>query len=297
MKQQHIKNHFVPKFYLKNWVNESHKIDVYRTLVQHENVYLWKSYYPSEIACQDHLYTKTIDGKESDELESWFDKEFESPAKSIIKKVISEQKLSSEDWEILIRFVAVQDLRTPISLLDYLKNEKPIQEALLKKNLEDVANKMQSKEFRNQLLHEEKNKFNHNDLPLKISFYNSPDNKSLRINAKSYIGRKSWLFLVKGTLENSLNLLLDQKWTIIKPALGYSFLTSDNPVIKLNYHSNNNYSLAGTGSWVKPKSNIILPLSPSYAMLTEIGEKYPPQRGFKLSVQRTKEMKEFIAKK
>jgi hypothetical protein len=294
MKQFHIKNHFVPEVYLKNWTKEDGKLEAYRILVPHEKVRLWKPHSPSAIGWQKHLYTRTIAGEENDELEHWFNSAFEYPAEPVIQKVISDQKLTPEDWKTLIRFLAIQDIRTPTSLLNFLKRESELLDTLLKNNIEEVAEKMMSEDFQDHLTSNRHSNINdYDELPLKLSFYHDHEAKTLRINAKTYSGRKSWLFLIKNILQNHLDILTNQKWTILKPAKGLSFFTSDNPVIKLNYRNNENYDLAGT--WIKPHSNIILPLSPSHAMFTEVGEKNLPRRGSRLSDYHTNELRSFIA--
>jgi len=88
MKQLHVKNHFVPESYLKRWENIDNKIWVYRTLVSNKKVPLWKDYSASAIAYQKHLYTQIIAGNESDELETWFDRNIESPANKVLDRAL-----------------------------------------------------------------------------------------------------------------------------------------------------------------------------------------------------------------
>ena len=122
--QLHVKNHFVPEFYLKHWTGGTAKLQVYKLLVPHENMHLWKAQSPAAIGWQKHLYTEITAGKENDELEHWFSSEYESPAQPIIQKVINNQKLTPSDWKILIRFLALQDFRTPASMLRFLELER-----------------------------------------------------------------------------------------------------------------------------------------------------------------------------
>lgn len=292
MKQTHVKNHFVPEVYLKNWVNTKGKLEAYKLLVPHENVKLWKSHSPSAIGWQRHLYTRMIAGEENDEFEDWFSSEYEAPAESAIKKAINDQKLTPKDWDILIRFLAAQDVRTPNSLLNYLKTEDKVIGDVLKKNLEDTAKKMMSDNFQEYLISNEEQNIN-DELPLKLSFYHDHKEKTVRIKAKTYTGRKSWLFLIKGVLNNHIDSLTNQRWTIVKPAKDYNFFTSDNPVVKFNYRKPGDYDLDGT--WINKKANIIFPLSPCHAMLTEIGSKNTLMRGTRLSSYHTNEVREFIA--
>ena len=76
MKQLHVKNHFVARSYLKNWQDNNGKIWVYRTLVNHPNVPLWKPATVAGVAFQHHLYTRVGSGTGSDEIETWFGSPF-----------------------------------------------------------------------------------------------------------------------------------------------------------------------------------------------------------------------------
>ncbi|MDP1615319.1 MAG: DUF4238 domain-containing protein, partial [Methylococcales bacterium] len=84
MNQLHVKNHFVPQSYLKRWENPSHKVCVYKTLVSHANIPIWKSFFTAAVGYHRHLYTQVLNGEESDNLENWFSQEFESPASEVI---------------------------------------------------------------------------------------------------------------------------------------------------------------------------------------------------------------------
>lgn len=106
MNQLREKNHYVPECYLKRWENRFGKVYVYRTLVSHPNVPVWKPFTTSAIAYRKHLYTQIISGSESDEIEKWLDREFESPANAVLDKATAGGRLSKDDWEILIKFLA-----------------------------------------------------------------------------------------------------------------------------------------------------------------------------------------------
>lgn len=281
------------RLYLKNWVKTNGRLESYNLLVPHENMRLWKSHSPSTIGWQRHLYTKMVAGEENDEFENWFNSKYENPAEPVIKRVINDQKLTPKDWEILICFLAAQDVRTPNSLLKYLKTEEQFSGELLKKSMEDAAKKMMSKNIQEDTTsYNTKNDYD-NDIPLKLTFQHDHNEQLLHINAKTYSGRKSWLSFIRGVLDNHIDSLTNQRWTILRPAKNHHFFTSDNPVVKFNYRKPGDYDLNGT--WIKSKGNIIFPLNPHYAMFTEIGTKQTPQRGTRLSIYHTNELRSFIA--
>ena len=138
MGELHIKNHFVPECYLKRWADSDQQICFYRTLVSHESVPVWKKRSAAAIAYHRHLYTSVLSGEESDELEKWFDSEYETPANEALEKVVLNQRLTVNDWHILIKFLAAQDVRTPARLYEHMRGSKES----LPKILEDTLKKL-----------------------------------------------------------------------------------------------------------------------------------------------------------
>jgi hypothetical protein len=114
----HRDNHYVPRHYLKRWEGANSKLWSYRVLVSHARVPLWRSFSTRSIAYHEHLYTKIAASGESDSVERWLDAEFEPPAEEIIQRVVSDRRLSPENWRVLARFFAAQDVRTPARLLE-----------------------------------------------------------------------------------------------------------------------------------------------------------------------------------
>ncbi|WP_445357040.1 DUF4238 domain-containing protein [Microbulbifer sp. ANSA002] len=289
-KQLHIKNHFVPQCYLKRW-EEDKKIYVYRTLVSNENVPLWNRYSTSAIAYHRHLYTQVLSGKETDAMEVWFDQEFESPANEVIEKATSDKKLSKEDWNILIRFLALQDVRTPARMLEHLKRGEKEMPGILQDVLNDLKMKLENKDYESLRKHD-KPAANSELLPIKVATEFEDGKEDGTIKVESYIGRSSWIHSMRHLLEHTEKILHSHKWSIVKPAKGYYWFTSDNPVIKLNYINSNKYDLRG--GWGVNKGNIIFPIGPEHAMFVQIGDR-PIPKGTRLTVAQTVELRKFMA--
>lgn len=291
MRELHVKNHYVPECYLKRWGNIDSKIWVYRTLVAHHAVPIWKDYSTSAIAYHKHLYTQIISGEATDELERFLDKEFEAPADLAIEKATSEKRLSSEDWHILIRFLAAQDVRTPVRLAEHLIQSKEYLPNTLEKILNDVKEKL-SRNYIDTFKRKTSSANRHDLFPLKFSKELEDGQKTGILKVESYVGRASWIHSIKYLLENTEKVLHTHKWSIIKPAKGYSFFTSDNPVIKLNFADPENYDLQG--GWGRQKGNIIFPIGPEHAMFVEIGCR-PMPKGSRLTINQTLQFRKFIA--
>ncbi|MGE6383894.1 DUF4238 domain-containing protein [Shewanella baltica] len=271
-------NHFVPVMYLKNW-SISRKVQVYRTLVQHENVPIWKPFPLNGIGYLRNLYINTKDGEECDMLETWFDQHYEVPAEASIAKVISNSKLTPSDYKNLINFFALQDLRTPKKFIEHLnKDDKVDFEVMMK----DVVERTMPKGVPRSFEPSGEYKF-HDELPLKLQI--TKDDKGFMVSVEKLVGRASWLWSIKHLLTNVSSHLHEHKWTILHPAKGESWYTSDNPVLKLNHFGKDGYDLKG--GWGNAGTELILPLGPQHLLYTLVGQKPPLPRGTSVSMEKT----------
>ena len=208
-KQLHVKNHYVPECYLKRWVNSDEKVFVYRTLVNHPNVPIWKDYSVSAIAYQKHLYTQVISGGESDELELWLDREFESPANEALNKVTSERQLSSLDWEVLIKFLAAQDVRTPAKLYEHIQRAQKELPETLQGVMNELEIKLNKGEISDLKSAEERNLID--SFPLKVSAVIEDGDDSGILKAETYVGRSTWIHSIRHILNSTRRVLHTHK--------------------------------------------------------------------------------------
>jgi hypothetical protein len=265
-------NHFVPKVYLKRWSTDGLRIWAYRTLVSHQNVPLWKLNSLRSIAFHSHLYTRFSANGETDEIERWLDKEFETPAEEALNKAISDKRLSSEDWKKLIRFAAAQHVRTPAQLLKNIHRwNKQIPE-LVDKTLKDALQELETSK-RTGVPLTTKNNVDGSMLPLRISRESSQNPGKALLTVETAIGRSMWLFGIKHILTNTVKVLLEHNWSIVRSAPNFEWVTSDDPVICLNYYGNGSYNFEG--GWGKKGCEILMPLSPYHMLYTQVGKKMP----------------------
>ena len=136
-------NHFVSRCYLEPWETETGKTWTFRLLVPHEKSRIWKPYSAKSVAWHSNLYTQIIAGSESDEIERWFDREFESPAKESLRKATTNKRLTPEDWKRLIRFVAAQDVRTPAWLVNQMKRLDETLPQMMKDTMEKSIDRLE----------------------------------------------------------------------------------------------------------------------------------------------------------
>ena len=292
MSQSRLKrdNHYVPHSYLKRWFDNDGKVWSYRVLVPHPNVHLWKSHSAKGIAYHKDLYTRVIASGESDDIERWFDEQFESPAGMSIQKAVSDEKLTAGDWKILIRFLAAQDVRTPARLIERLKHFQEIMPALVDKTLATAVPKLEAAKRMGVSLPKADSRYVEL-FPGRVTVKPLPEQDGGQLRFETIVGRSLWLFSLKHLLTETINVLLQHKWTILRSPPGMEWLTSDDPVIRLNFHDAKRYDFGG--GWGSKGTEIVMPLSPTHLMYTQIGQK-PPPRGHVVSLEMATAMKRFI---
>jgi len=213
------------------------------------------------------------DGRESDEMEQWLEREFETPAEEPIRRAIAGQRLSVSDWHALIRFFAAQDARTPARFEEtFRRNEEQLPhmiESTLQRFIAagEVAVAQGKPLPAPDPLSDEERRF-----PLRVTVV-PEEGGGGRIVGEALNGRAMWLWSIRRALTHPISHLLAHRWTILRPPSGKEFLTSDNPVIRLRYTSDGDYDLKG--GWGVPRTNLMLPLSPSTMLFTEIGSALP----------------------
>jgi hypothetical protein len=175
-------------------------------------------------------------GQESDEFERWFDHEIESPAAEPLSQVLADGKLSAEDWRRLIRFLAAQIVRTPAHLLENLPRWKADTQRLLDSTLNDSVVEIERAKKENRPVQTRPSP-NSEYLPIRVTTEKRPEEKVVAVKANMIVGRSLWLFSIKNALTRTVRVLYDHDWTILTPAKGKTWFTSDDPAIRLNYEN------------------------------------------------------------
>ncbi|BCG98696.1 hypothetical protein MesoLj131b_06960 [Mesorhizobium sp. 131-2-5] len=283
-------NHYVSQGYLKQWECTSGEIFVHLRLVSHENVPLWEKKTIKGIAYREHLYTRQIAGSDNDEIERWFSREFETPAEDAIQRVLNGDRIASEHWHKLVQFLAMHDVRTPARLLEYLESAADNTSKALAEILGKLPEELAEMK-RNGVAHPtpdaQKNLF-----PLRVTTEIKDGEKFGTLKAETAVGRASWLWGMQHLLNNTAKVFHQHKWTIMHPAKGMTWFTTDKPVIRLNYYKPGNYDFKG--GWGRTGGEILFPLSPEHLLYTQIGSR-PPARGTRFSPEQTQLLRRLIA--
>jgi hypothetical protein len=256
----------VPKTYLKQWANNN-KIYEYNLLVPHEKYPKWKSVSISRTSSLDSLYLYYNEGEITDEMEDFFSSEFEMQYSSFIDKINSYSILDENDKEYISKLVASQYLRT-------LKGFYRIQKIVIDTFPDIVENLILSmeQEFKTTgtLRVDNKSKPEYdNFIPLKVDIQKLSEEKS-GLNIQTIAGKSLWLFGIKHFLTSTYKTLNKISWCIYDAPNNFEWVTSDDPVIFLNYFNKNNYNF--DGAWGVNNTDIIFPLSPTKLLYANIGQ-------------------------
>lgn len=281
-------NHYLSQGYLKQWRGPTGKVMVYSLLVSHEKVPLWTEKEIKGIGYKRHLYTRYF--ADGDGLERWFSREFEAPAQDSIEKVVSRHQLNPDDWKRLVRFLALHDVRTPMRLVEHFE-EAPRRWG---EAMEDISKEIPDRLSSLGNYGEEytSSKDSEDFFPIKITRKIDNAREHGALLCEVGIGRASWLWYIERPLTHLIKFLHENRWTIMRPARGMQWFTSDNPVVKLNYYGSSSYNLKG--GWGSNGTEIFMPINPEFMIYTQIGQR-PPNRNSRFSEQETKLVRKLIA--
>ena len=241
------------------------------------------------------MYTIISKGQEDDSFEKWIDLDFETPVKETLSRVANNKKLTNQDWHRLALFLAAQDVRTPTNYFETMERWQKELPILLEHTLKNTINVLEKNYLEGHSIPKtnfEKNLFD-DVLDIKIVPKSETTSGSNELYASITTGRKLWLNSIRFLLTDTCKVLLTHKWSIVEPAKGMTWFTSDHPVLRLNYYGDGKYDLRG--GWGNIGGNLIMPLSPQHLLFTQIGKEAPDY--FTFSVEKTYEIQRFLAER
>lgn len=260
-----INNHYVPQVYLKQW-SKKNKIFSYELLVPNNNCPIWKKNSISTTSSLNYLYLYDDNNQLTEELENFFSNEIEEYFPNFIKKINNYDLLTSEDSEYISKLVASQYLRT---LHGYLRCKDMLSKTMentFNETVKEVTEKFKSNSINNdQLKSLDKND---NLLTFHTKIHNQKDVESY-LEFKCIIGKSMWIYSINYLLSGTFKVLNNISWCIYDAPEHFEWVTSDDPVIFLNYYGENNYDFKG--GWGNKNTNVIFPLSPTKLLFAQIG--------------------------
>lgn len=269
-------NHYVPRLYLKRWAGVEPNVWVYRVLVSNARVPLWRHSSIDGIGYHQNLYTRVLAGAETDEFEDWLAREIETPAEEPIRTATADQRLTPDDWECIIRFLAAQDVRTPARLVEFMTRQQEQLRVLTKEVLQNVVRELTEAKRLGRKIERPASDAGAG-FPTRITKEIEPGAKEGTLKVETIVGRSLWLWSLPRLLTETYKVLRTHHWTIVAPPRGMAWVTSDNPVMKLNHYADGRYDFKG--GWGSPDTEILMPLGPKHLLYTRIGERPPWSKG------------------
>ena len=264
-------SHYVPRRTIKRWSRDGKYVLAYRRLVSHEDVPEWDRYRIKGLARQADLYTTLENGEDVDDLEKWLTREYEEPGQDAIEKLLAKGRLTPLDWQRIAKFVALQQLRTPLHFVEMMRRlETQIPETLEKIVTEYEAKTAAMAMADDLTTAKEPPNFLAHALRVSIQRPSNPfDSATVRAEVSS--PRAIWLATIRHHLTSNADVICTHRWRAIEPVGDAEWPLTDHPVLTLNFNDPNNYDFGG--GWGNEGSEFILPVSPRVAVYTQVKRK------------------------
>jgi hypothetical protein len=247
------------------------------------------------ITRQADLYT-TLDGdEETDKFEKHITRAYEKPGQDAIERLLSRQRMTPVDWNRIAKFVALQQMRTPLFFLEFVKRLNEQIPDILAKVVKDYEERQEQRAAPNETVQDDgPNPSNHLGDTLRVSIQPAvgPAGETA-ITAQGSSARAAWLSTISGTLVRLEPVICQHRWRAIEPADDGEWPLTDHPVLTLNYFRPGLYDF-GAG-WGRKGSEFVLPVSPRVAVCTQVGSN---NRGPKImTAQQTLGIQRFMAER
>lgn len=261
-------NHYVPRFYLRQWSGNGNTVRCYNGIIRHEAMRGWRSASIKGTAYWKDLYTDIIDGYDDDKFEKMMH-DYEDAAKEALFKVASDSKLSEQEKSQLVSFLVVQAARTP-SFFEYsqrlLKRILPSVVENVGKQLEErIADGSIAAEAKRMAQSLKEASSDISDMVMNVSI----DKEEGTIGVETCTGRQNFLAEALRFIKGSPGALLRAcNWTILKTE--DMLMTSDNPVVFMQRYEQSRWTLGLDGGLISCPTLVFMPLTPHHVLLTQI---------------------------
>lgn len=242
-----LQHHFVTRAYLDNFADNDGRLHVYERTKKESFVLT-----PEKAARQRNYYSiRRKDGTFDDSVEHFLDQKVESPAMSVIRKLItSTEQPTWEDRYALGRWIAFQEHRTPLQ----------------RGGIEEIVGKMLKRTM--EMMAASPGVIEHALEELKKQgqdFGVSADELRKNIEQDGFEIEVSPLFSLDAMLlaEDFVPYVAGMNWTVCTAADGVPFVTSDHPVIRHDPDEKSPYRFG----FASPTIEFGLPLNKSQFLL------------------------------
>jgi len=288
-------NHYVQQALTRRWSDDGNNVYAYRTLVSHPSVNEWQVKSIKGLGEQRDLYTVFQGGRESDEFEHWIQKQFEDAGIAATEKVISGTRLTPADWHAALRYVAAQDLRTPLTFIEAVQRwGQELAPAHLTKFLKEAVEEILVLRVEGALpAPSPLSDAYAGSIKVKIDRPKDPVVGLAAVQLSVKIGRRLWIQNMRQLLIDNAAVICEQRWSIVEPYGDEEWPLTDQPVVRLNYYKPGNYDFGG--GWGNKNSEIIMPISPRHLLYVKLGSKLPNR--FAASLDITRHLQRFLVER
>jgi hypothetical protein len=183
--------------------------------------------------------------------------------------------LTPEGWSAILRFLWIQSARTPAAFLKFRERHVQSLPAIMHKSLEDSVHKMEeAKSAGKTIAHP--TSVAAKDFPSQITSHIEPGADFGTLKAEIPVGRSLWLWSLRQDYARTMAAIGKLKTTILRPPSGMIWVTSDDPVVLLNFRSATDYDFGG--GYGRPGTEILFPLGPQHLLYAKVGERPPFQK-------------------
>lgn len=204
----------------------------YRTLVPRHDMRLWDYCSTKSIAVRRDLYTSVAEGKESDRFEKWLRDEVETPAQAVLDKIARQTPLTASDRKRLARYIASLDARSPVFYHQHTEMMSAHIEGVLNDTMKGALAAVERGERLPNVPTDERPS---PSIAVTLD-RGDPGGDSASLNVNVIVGREMWLESVKHVVDKVSVALESHDWRVVRPHDGWTWYTSDYPLLRLNYY-------------------------------------------------------------
>jgi hypothetical protein len=262
-------SHYVPQATLRRWSQDGVSVQVYRLLVSHHNVPEWQLHPIRGLTKQRDLYTTFEGDQEGDDFEKFITREIEEPGQAAVEKLVANSKMKPAEWHSIARFVAAQQMRTPLFFVEWVKRLNESIPETLQSILDELGQRSPAELIE---ADPEADTANYLQDKLRVTIDPVPGSGNVAlVKAQVSSSRTAWLRFMRRMLTERIELFYKHRWRVMKLAGDAEWPMTDHPVLTLNYYSPGKYDFSA--GWGREGSEFILPVSPRLAVGTQVGRK------------------------
>lgn len=239
-------SHYVPRAMLRRWSSDGTHLFAYRILVSRSEVPKWQRRSIRGLAYHRDLYTVFAGDHELDDFERWLSSEYEQPGLEAIDKLLHHSRLTPEDWRSIVRFVATQDVRTPLSFIESMRRWDQQIPDILNNTIRESIKRLKEAKEKGIVVKQKSRRNEFSDLiRVTIEPPIDPGSDQAVVRAEVPLGRRMWIASMRHLLTGVAETLNRHRWSVAEPAGDVKWPLTDHPVLRLNYFKPGDYDFGG----------------------------------------------------